>query len=191
MLFRSPLNWKKDLGSCLGRTLFFSLTGTAISAVILLPVLLQFFSDARTDTSLTYSPIYGWDYYDQLFDQFISLSFSSYWTYLCFAAPALLCVFLLFLKRKRFLSLKIGFLVLTALLLIPAAGSFLNGFSYAANRWDFGYSFLIAFITAFLWPELFSLSSKEKCLLFLLFLLYGTLLFLLPVSGSEIGRAHV
>ncbi len=179
------LNWKKDLGSCLGRTLFFSLTGTAISAVILLPVLLQFFSDARSDTSLTYSPIYGWDYYDQLFDQFISLSFSSYWTYLCFATPALLCVFLLFLKRKRFLSLKIGFLVLTALLLIPAAGSFLNGFSYAANRWDFGYSFLIAFITAFLWPELFSLSSREKCLLFLLFLLYGTLLFLLPVSGSD------
>lgn len=179
------LNWKKELGESLGRTLFFSLIGTAISSVILLPVLLQFFSDARSDTSLTYSPIYGWDYYEQLFDQFISLSFSSYWTYLCFAAPALLCVFLLFLKRKRFSALKAGFLILTAFLLFPAAGSFLNGFSYAANRWDFGYAFLIAFITAFLWPELFSISSKEKYRLFLLFLLYGTLLFLLPVSGSS------
>ena len=31
-------NWKKDLGSSLGRTLFFSLTGTALSAVLLLPM---------------------------------------------------------------------------------------------------------------------------------------------------------
>lgn len=181
------LNWKRELGSSLGQTLFFSLTGTAVSAVILLPVLLQFFSDTRSDTSLTYSPVYRWDYYEQLFDQFISLSFSSHWTYLCFAAPALLCVFLLFLKRKRYMALKAGFLVLTAFLLIPAAGSFLNGFSYVSNRWAFGYSFLVAFITAFLWPELFSLSSKEKSRLFLLFLLYGILLFLLPASGSDHG----
>ena len=177
-------NWKKEFGSCFGRTLFFSLIGTAISAILLLPILLQFLSDARSDTSLTYSPIYGWDYYEHLLDQFISLSFSSHWTYLCFATPALLCVFLLFLKGRKFLHLKIGFLVLTALLLIPAAGSMLNGFSYVANRWSFGYSFLIAFITSFLWPELFSLNSKEKFWLFLLFLLYGILLFVLPVSGS-------
>lgn len=179
------LNWKKELFSSLGKTLFFSLTGTGISAILLLPILLQFFSDARSNTSLSYSPIYRWDYYEQLFDQFISLSYSSHWTYLCFATPALLCVFLLFLKKKRYRALKIGFLFLTALLLLPAAGSFLNGFSYVANRWDFGYSFLVAFITAFLWPELFSLNSKEKCWLFLLFLLYGTLLFLLPDSGSD------
>lgn len=177
-------NWKKDLGSSLGRTLFFSLTGTALSAVLLLPMLLQFLSDSRSDTSLTYSPLYRPDYYEHILDQFLSLSYSSSWTNLCFAAPALLCVFLLFLKKKRLKALKAGFLILTAMLLLPAAGSFLNGFSYPANRWCFGYSFLIAFITAYLWPELFSLSKKEAfCLAFLL-LVYGALLFLLPNIGS-------
>ncbi len=177
-------NRKKELGICLGRTVFFSLTGTAISACLLLPMLLRFLSDSRSDTSLTYSPLYRWDYYAHIPEQFLSLSFSSAWTNLCFATPALLCVFLLFLKRKRLGALKAGFLVLTALLLIPAAGSFLNGFSYPANRWDFGYSFLIAFITVCLWPELFSLCAKEKFRLFFLFLAYGILLIVLPGSGS-------
>lgn len=177
-------NWKRDLGRCLCRTIFFSLTGTAVSAVLLFPVLLQFLSDMRSDTSLTYAPIYGWNYYEHLPDQFLSPAYTGSWTYLCFATPALMCVFLMFLKRRQFKALKIGFLVLTAFLLIPAAGSFLNGFSYAANRWSFGYSFLIALIVVFLWPELFSLTSREKCLLLPLFLLYGVLLFLMRTSGS-------
>lgn len=177
-------NWKMEFGSCLGRTLFFSFTGTLISAVLLFPIFLQFISDMRSNTSLTYAPIYEWSYYERLFDQFLSPEFSSNWTYLCFATPALLCILLLFIKKKRFFALKTGFLLLTCLLLIPAAGSFLNGFSYPANRWSFGYSFLIALIVTYLWPELFLLTSKERNILSLLFLLYGTLLFLLHMSGS-------
>lgn len=179
------LNWKQELVSCLGRTLFFSLTGVCISAVLLLPVLLQFTSDMRSATGLTYAPLYEWSYYEQIFDQFISLYYLSNWTYLCFATPALLCVFLLFLKKKQFYALKIGFLILTGFLLLPAAGSFLNGLSYPTNRWDFGYAFLIALIVVYLWPDLFSLTSGEKKGLFLLFLLYGCSLCLMYVSGSS------
>ena len=40
-------------------------------------------------------------------------------------------------------------------------GSFMNGLSYAANRWAFGYSFLTALILVMLWPELFQLSRME------------------------------
>lgn len=177
-------NWKAELAECLKKTLFFSFTGTVISAVLLLPVFLQFFSDMRSNTSLTYAPIYEWNYYEQFLDQFLSPEYSSHWTYLCFATPALLCAFLLFIKKKRFIALKIGFLVLTCFLLVPAAGSFLNGFSYPANRWSFGYSFLIALTVTYLWPELFLLTSKEKNILSLLLLLYGILLFLLHTSGS-------
>ncbi len=178
-------NWKQELTGCLGRTLFFSVTGTAMAAVLLLPILLQFLSDMRSNTRLGFSPLYEWSYYERLLDQFVSLTYSSSWTYLCFATPALLCVLLLFLKRKRFQGLKIGFLVLTALLLLPAAGSFLNGFSYAANRWCFGYAFLIALITVFLWPDLFTLTPKETGGLLALLFAYGILLILPQTSGSS------
>lgn len=177
-------NWFRELFTTAGRVLLFALIGTAISAVILLPVALAFLSDARSGSDLTYAFLYGWDYYEQIFDQFLSLEYSSSWTYLGYVPAALLCVFLLFLKKKRLPELKIAFAVLTLMLLLPAAGSAMNGFSYVANRWAFGYSFLIALILVLIWPELFRLSACEKAGVLLLTLVYVALLLIFPESGS-------
>ena len=43
--------------------------------------------------------------------------------------------------RRRDRWLRAMFAVLTLLLLIPAGGLFLNGFSYVSNRWIYGYAF--------------------------------------------------
>lgn len=178
-------NWGKEWFAAVSRTLFFSLTGVAVSAFMLLPILLQFLSDDRSNSSLTYAASYGLDYYEQFADQFVSLTYSSNWTYLGFTSIALLCVFLLFLKKKQFPAFKIGFLFLTAMLLIPAAGSLMNGFSYPANRWSFGYAFLVSVILTFLWPDLQRLSSREKAGILLLTFLYLITLLFLHHTGSN------
>lgn len=177
-------NFLKELFPAVGRMLLFSLLGTAIAAVILLPVVLQFLSDARSGSELTYPLLYGWSYYEEFLDQFLSLEYSNAWTYLGYVPVALLCVFLLFFKRKRLRGLKVGFVILTVMLLLPAAGSAMNGFSYVANRWGFGYSFLVALILVVLWPELFSLSNREKAGILLLTFLYLAVLILFPTAGS-------
>ena len=131
--------------------------------------------------------LYDLDYYEQFFDEFLSLRYSSNWTYLGYAPPALLCVFLLFLKKdtqKRLAGLRAAFVLLTLMLLLPAAGSAMNGFSYTANRWGFGYSFLVCLILVLLWPELFRLSHREKAGLLGLSFLYLALLIFLGGAGS-------
>ncbi len=175
----------RELFPAVLRMTIFSALGASIAAVLLIPVGLCFLSDARSGSELTYAFLYSREYYEQFFDQFLSLQFSSGWTYLGFAPVVLLCIFLLFQKKKQFLPLKAAFIVLTAMLLLPAAGSFMNGFSYTANRWGFGYSFLAALILVYLWPELFRLTLKEKGRLLLLTFLYLILLLNFQKAGSS------
>ena len=177
-------NWGKELIRAAGRVFFPALLGTAISAAVLIPVALQFLSDSRSSTDLTYSLLYSRAYYEQFFDQFLSLEYTSNWTYLGYVPPVLLCIFLLFLKKKQLTGLKAGFLVLTLMLLLPTAGSVMNGFSYVANRWGFGYSFLVCLILVRLWPELFRLSGKEKAGILLCSFLYLALLAIFHEAGS-------
>ena len=47
------------------------------------------------------------------------------------------------------------------MLLIPFFGRAMNGFSYVSNRFVWGYSFLIAYITTAKWDDLFQLNNKE------------------------------
>lgn len=177
-------HWLRDCAKAAGRVFLYAFLGTAIAAVILVPVTLAFLSDARSGSELSFPLLYGWDYYEQIFDQFLSLEYSSSWTYLGYVPPVLLCVFLLFLKKKQHTGLKWAFLLLTLMLLLPHAGSFMNGLSYAANRWAFGYSFLTALILVMLWPELFQLSLREKAGIAALSFLYLALLSVFRTAGS-------
>lgn len=179
-------NWLRELAASFGKICGASLLGTILSAGILLPILLQFFGDSRSQTELPLAASYGSAFYQQFLDAFLSTRYSAEWTFLAFTPLILLCIFLLFLKRneRSLLPLKLGFLLLTACLLLPAAGSLFNGFSYAANRWSFGYSFLVSFILVTLWPDLVSLSKRERLGLFLLSLACLTLLLLMPEAGS-------
>lgn len=178
-------NMKRELFSALFRTALFSLVGTAIAAILLLPVLLQFFADARSDSSLGFAPLYGWDCLERFLDQFLSLTYTTGWTYLGFSGLALLSVALLFLKKKELLSLKIAFTLATILLLLPAAGSLMNGFSYPANRWSFGYAFLVALILSYTWPKFFTLSGSEWSGLVLILSAYLSILLFSSQVGSK------
>ena len=67
-----------------------------------------------------------------------------------------------FQSEKNYTALKVGFVLLNAFLLLPYAGHVLNGFSYVSNRWIWAYGMLIAYIFVKIYPELFTLTLKEK-----------------------------
>ena len=58
--------------------------------------------------------------------------------------------------------------LLLALLLVPQAGSVLNGISYVSNRWVWAFTMLEAFILARVCPGITAFEPKEKRNLFAL-----------------------
>lgn len=77
------------------------------------------------------------------------------WTRLGFSvlsAPAILLLFIN--RRKETRTLRRSFLVLTAMLLIPAVGYVMSGFNTISNRWCFAYAFCVAGILMFELPDL-------------------------------------
>ena len=64
--------------------------------------------------------------------------------------------------------LKCAWLGLLALLLVPQAGSVLNGISYVSNRWVWAFTMLEAFILARVCPGITAFEPKEKRNLFAL-----------------------
>ena len=84
------------------------------------------------------------------------------WGVAGFTAVSMTGVFVLFSKRKKYTALKVGFVLLNAFLLLPYAGHVLNGFSYVSNRWIWAYGMLIAYIFVKIYPDLFTLTLKEK-----------------------------
>lgn len=142
----------------------YSLVGVLLSAVIFLPIIRTFLNDYRIEKEYVIADFYKQIYYEKLLSSFVSgLSLGSY-TELGYGMPALLAVALLFLgqNRKKYRAeLKVLFAVGTLLLMFPMAGHILNGFSYASNRWMWGYSMLCAYILCELWEELTAMSTKN------------------------------
>ncbi len=57
------------------------------------------------------------------------------------------------------------FAVCAAIVLLPALGQALNGFSYPSNRWSFAFALLAAYILTDVWPRLQTLRQKDGLLL--------------------------
>ena len=65
-----------------------------------------------------------------------------------FSSIALIALILLFKSRKS-LRLKIMVIIYTISFAFPLIGSVMNGFNYPANRYIFGYAFLLAYIVTY------------------------------------------
>lgn len=131
--------------------LWYGLLGTLLSSFLFLPVVLRFLQDPRTADEKQIPLLWPLKYYQNFVDSFLSNGSSALaesWTYMGFGAVAAFCVLFIFAQRKKHFDQKAAFLGLTALLLTPAAGYVLNGFSYPANRWMWAYALLIGTMTA-------------------------------------------
>ncbi len=158
----------------------YALIGVAMAAAILVPVLFAFLGDNRLASDYAYRFLYNYGYYERLLNAFLTASGAGYWTFICFTPGVVLAVFLLFCRRKEHRALKIAFLLLTALLLLPVCGRMLNGFSYATNRWCWAYSFLCCVILVVLWPEFMAITRRERRGMVLFAAVLTTLAMVLP-----------
>ncbi|MCC8182360.1 MAG: YfhO family protein [Clostridiales bacterium] len=173
-------HWEERVAALkkLGKITASALLGTCMSAVVLLPVIVLFLGDTRSESGYVYDSLYDIGTYESNLGGFLSASSYHDWLVMGYAAVALITVFLLFLQKSH-RDVKVAFIVLSVMTLIPAAGSIMNGFSYVSNRWVWGYSFLVAYILVLKWRALFELSAKDKWRLALCLGIYFLLCILL------------
>ncbi|MDE7297239.1 MAG: YfhO family protein [Lachnospiraceae bacterium] len=152
--------WKQAAGF-VAKLAVCAVAGVLAGMTILLPILLVFANSARLDTGYVYSALYNPKYYETFLMCFLSYASPGDWTRFGYGALVLIAVFSMLTRRGNAVR-KAGFLVLTALFLLPFFGYAMNGFSYVSNRWCWGYSMLIAFILAAEWEELLSAARRRK-----------------------------
>lgn len=145
----------REFFSIIFRFARYAIVGVLMSAVILLPVLIQFTSSNRTGIKPSYPLFYDKSYYLNFLLTFASTKRHGLylWTLLGFTLPALLGIIVLFTVKRRHTALKISFILTTGMLLFPFFGSVMNGFSYVSNRWCFMYAFLVSFILVTVWND--------------------------------------
>lgn len=166
--------------------------GVLMSCAILLPVLIVFLGNGRSDVARNTQVLYDVLYYSRLYARFMSFSLAGSWTITGFIPPLVLSLLLLFKRKKEYTFLKVIFIVMTVILLIPILGKITNGMAYTANRWIWGYSFILSFIFVVMYENLKKLSNKEKIFLFSSVSVYLlTSLFVTNVFNISIASQYV
>ena len=177
-------SWRKELPHCICTAALAYVIGVLLASAIFIPQIHGFLNSGRSDegelVTLFYRPIY----YAKFFLSFIAPpTFGSYST-LGFAVPALPVVaFTLTRKDKKAKQAVIFLSIGLAFFMLPIFGSMLNGFNYATNRWCFGFSFVIAAITASFMREF--LSASKKALRIAALSSIGLCLLVFAVSAME------
>ena len=174
----------KDIGRWLAVFAVYSLIAVMMAAVVLLPVLIPLFGTQRFQAENYVPLLYDRVYYEKYLGCLIGENMIQ-WGVAGYSAAAMAGVFVLFAKKKKFTSLKAGFLLLNIFLLIPFAGHVLNGFSYVSNRWIWAYGMMVAYICVKTYPDLFTLTIKEKRRIFVMTLLYSVVALFWQVSRTE------
>lgn len=149
-----------------GRMLLWAGTGALLGCFTALPTFLQILSGSRVGADIwgyTDPFFYHKDYYLNFLTRlFVRPESAGSWMYMGFSALCLPALALLFIRRdKKTRTLRVLFLILTVMHMIPAAAYVLSGFSNVSNRFCFGYAFCMAAILTFMLPELERLSGRE------------------------------
>ena len=169
-----------------------ALVGVACAAVILLPTVGQLVESNRANVTMLHEPWYKLTYYTGFLASFFKATSetSDRWRTLGFSGPALLGVVCLFAQPKKHRGLLVALGILTALFLSPAVGSFMNGFSYVANRWSFIYAFMICYILALEWNDLIEGAARlTRGLVVSAFVVGALLLITLGYGGDKYSFA--
>ncbi|MDO4276151.1 MAG: YfhO family protein [Eubacteriales bacterium] len=155
-----------------------------IAAIIFLPVIMTLFGTDRFQAENYVPLLYDRIYYEKYLGCLIGENMIQ-WGVAGYSAVSMAGVFVLFSRKKKYRELKAGFLLLNLFLLLPFAGHVLNGFSYVSNRWIWAYGMLIAYIFVKAYPELYTLTVREKRRIFVMLIVYTAL-----ALGSEAARTQ-
>ncbi len=135
-----------------------------VSAVLLLPQALALVDMDRLSIDRSVSLIYSIKWYMRFVSGFTSHTTLGADAFVGFNIVVPFVIVLLVLRRRSFAHAKallVGFVLLTAMMLLPAFGSVMNGFQYPADRWVYGYDLFISFVVARTLPYLRDLSRRD------------------------------
>lgn len=163
MIFRK-IEIKTVMG-WIGKFVGYSLAALASVSVILVPVAAMTLSTGRAEAEHDFSILYPFSYYKKLISGFL-IGGAGYWSELGYTGLILIAVIFLLSNRKKYTGLRIGFVFMTLMILLPYAGLMLNGGSYVINRFVWAYSMLVSFIAVKMYPQIMEMQKKKRVELF-------------------------
>lgn len=181
----------KDLLSIFLRFLGFGIVAIMISAILLLPIVLVYATNGRAEVTNAIPLTYDFNYYMKLFTGFIGYTRLGNWNLTGYSPLSLVAVFYVFMTKGKYKVIKISFIVLTVMQLIPFFGYMISGFTYATNRFVWVYSFLLAFTLVYTLKDILKSDRKKKIRLLIISAVYTALvlavyLFIMPVANHTL-----
>ena len=180
----------KDVLGWLVKFIGYYAVALMIAAVIFIPVVMTIFGTDRFQAENYVPLLYDKIYYEKYLGDLIGENMIQ-WGVAGYSAVAMAGVFVLFSRKKKYLDLKLGFGLLNLFLLVPFAGHVLNGFSYVSNRWIWAYGMMIAYIFVKAYPELFTLTVREKKKIFVMTVAYCVLALFAKAARTQRNMAGV
>lgn len=148
-----------------GKFILYYVWGIAMAAVILLPSVIGFLGNGRNGTGVDWRTliIYPAKFYILLIENLVGYGNVGNNTNVCYLPiVGIVILFTLFSRRMKHRKYKLAFIACIVALAFPIFGFAFNGFSYASNRWSFTLSFIVALLTAEMYPRLFLMTMRQK-----------------------------
>lgn len=163
--------------------------GIAMAAVILLPSVIGFLGNGRYGNGAGWKSliVYPGKYYLLFIENFIgygNMGSNTNAGYL--PIVGIVVLFTLFSQRMKHKKYRAAFIASIIALILPIFGYAFNGFSYANNRWAFALSFIVALLTAEMYPRLFVMSKRQQIGIGAGIIIYTVFCIIVNASGEEI-----
>ena len=163
--------------------------GIAMAAVILLPSVIGFLGNGRYGKGVDWKSliVYPGKYYLLFIENFIgygNMGSNTNAGYL--PIVGIVVLFTLFSQRMKHKKYRAAFIASIIALILPIFGYAFNGFSYANNRWAFALSFIVALLTAEMYPRLFMMSKRQQIGIGAGIIIYTVFCIIVNASGEEI-----
>lgn len=163
--------------------------GIAMAAVILLPSVIGFLGNGRYGNGADWKSliVYPGKYYLLFIENFIgygNMGSNTNAGYL--PIVGIVVLFTLFSQRMKHKKYRAAFIASIIALILPIFGYAFNGFSYANNRWAFALSFIVALLTAEMYPPLFVMSKRQQIGIGAGIIIYTVFCIIVNASGEEI-----
>lgn len=163
--------------------------GIAMAAVILLPSVIGFLGNGRYGNGVDWKSliVYPGKYYLLFIENFIgygNMGSNTNAGYL--PIVGIVVLFTLFSQRMKHKKYRVVFIASIIALILPIFGYAFNGFSYANNRWAFALSFIVALLTAEMYPRLFVMSKRQQIGIGAGIIIYTVFCIIVNASGEEI-----
>ena len=163
--------------------------GIAMAAVILLPSVIGFLGNGRYGKGVDWKSliVYPGKYYLLFIENFIAygnMGSNTNAGYL--PIVGIVVLFTLFSQRMKHKKYRAAFIASIIALILPIFGYAFNGFSYANNRWAFALSFIVALLTAEMYPRLFVMSKRQQIGIGAGIIIYTVFCIIVNASGEEI-----